>query len=312
MRDVMENTDRILLHLLRFNHIKKTDKRKPHDMCQAGISKALELHFVSVYRYMRKLVERKMVTAHKSYVNGFERTVFTYHLTSVGYDRAMALKTNNSPGNHREIIELYRRFGRVHWLNGEFATASEEYDKAIGMCKKHDCSDLEVDVMIDCGNLKSAIGDVEIAESYYGTALEIATHIGVETGRILNNWGVLRRKCGDFKGAIEYCLKSIDSTNIYDRGHAALEVSYCYAKLGESDKALEYVNIARKIFEKIKDYAAIATVYLVSGMIERNKGNYEKARKLIETGMEKNALKDAVQLYKDELKATEERMLEEM
>lgn len=133
------------------------------------------------------------------------------------------------------------------------------------------------------GELQKSLDEINIALSYvsqYETSNPDA--FAKDYVAILNSKGVVQKRLGFFKDALEtYHLAQTIASKHNDSLSVAIFLTNAgniYQEIGDTDKALEYINNALELHTKLKNQRGIIATNLTLANILNTKGELEKAR----------------------------------
>ncbi len=156
----------------------------------------------------------------------------------------------------------------------------QEYEKAIAYMKesiklpKYN-DNLDIQRYNTLGSAYLKLHQPDTAYLYFNTAYEKAKEYddGVWIGIIASNIGETLYEKGDYPNALKHFLdvaRINDENNYFSSQHnTALNLSKTYLKLGDTQKASEYLSLARKLFPKPQ-----SEVFGNQQEMEKNKQNY--------------------------------------
>jgi serine phosphatase RsbU (regulator of sigma subunit)/Tfp pilus assembly protein PilF len=89
-----------------------------------------------------------------------------------------------------------------------------------------------------------------------------------------------------YKKAIQYSNTRKDSAGIALHANACRNLGFCLSNLGQYNDAEPFMEQALRLYGTIHDSLGLASVYVVYGQVEKDRGNYDRALALLFTGLE--------------------------
>ena len=194
--------------------------------------------------------------------------------------------------NHANTAQLYNNIGSIYFDKGDYATASDYYQKALAIREKVLGSE-DIAVASSYCSIGSIYlffkSDYDIALDYHQKALVIcekvlgAEHSDVAT--IYNNIGFIYSEKEEYEKALDYYQKSLAiRKKVLDPEHPDVAFSYnnighIYKEKEDYDTALDYYLKALVIWKKVlgAEHPLVATCYNNIGAFYFDKGDYDKA-----------------------------------
>ncbi len=171
------------------------------------------------------------------------------------------------------LSETHRGLGYVHWREGDYDDARHHYKIAVEHAKRAENEKLLASIFIELGNVFADMGDLDESATYYRDAIESLERQDdlVELSRVYNNLGDLCLQQEEFEEALHYFQRSLElagKTHNYQMlGYAQLNIGETRAKLGQLDRAVDNLEKAKQIFERIDDQLGIAGVFMDFGLV---------------------------------------------
>ncbi len=178
---------------------------------------------------------------------------------------------------------IYSTLGDENVGQGNFKTATENYERALTIAKEKGDRVLEKKLNIDLGDVFYKLGDFTTAIDYHKSALKIAKEVGdrATEGKSYGNLGTVYHAQGDFKKAVTFHESDLKITEeVKDRdgeGQASNNVGYAYNSLGDYKRALRYLNHSLKIAKELGNRALKGNVYCNLGNTYGNMGYFKAA-----------------------------------
>jgi tetratricopeptide (TPR) repeat protein len=201
-------------------------------------------------------------------------------------DLEHALKVSMSIEDKKGVADAFRGLGYVHILRGEARTSMENYKKASEAAEGTDDIDLIGRIRLEIGNVHHFLKEYDKAKEHYTRAVLILKTVDDknELCRAYNNLGETHLRLGDFEEGIEILRQCMDlATKIGDRtikGWAAFNIAECFAHVGETDTAKQYLQVGMMALERSKDRIGMAYALIVYGktfLIEEDHVHAEEA-----------------------------------
>jgi|GEM_PF-2797583 len=202
------------------------------------------------------------------------------------YQKAMELAKEE--GDRREIARAARGLGYIDWRQGNYESALKMLAKAENISKEVKDPIYGI-VLVDTGNVHSALGDLELARDYYTRAVEELQKSENlwDLARAYNNLGDSYLQSKEWDMALEFFEKCSNVSkkaglNNY-LGWSLFNSAEALNAKGDLEAALTYLDRALPILEKIKDINGLSGVHRDYGLVYLKKGELKKAeRSLIE------------------------------
>ncbi len=198
---------------------------------------------------------------------------------------------NISPGAIMQLVtSLNRTIKEKHGFHkGEEITKKIQKLKALvdleGVAKD-DRSDTGrrklVNAYVNMGNVCSATGEFDEAETYYRRALNITQNFDykLKESEALRNTAHIYKETKRWEDAERYYNKSISlgekTGNAIGMADAYRGLGYIGYTQGRYDKSLECYNLAVEFAEKTRDRDTIGTAYIDMGMVYSDTGDMDK------------------------------------
>ena len=126
------------------------------------------------------------------------------------------------------------------------------------------------------GNIYLWLKNYEKAADYYQKAFDLSKSLGLNTGRNLNNMGIIAYKADRFDEAIDYFMQAIEQyRNMGNKeliAQTQINIGEMYMEKGNYPKAIEFVKqgtdgltAAKKIIGLAEGYELLVTIFIKSG-----------------------------------------------
>ena len=206
------------------------------------------------------------------------------------YRKAIDIRRENLPPNHRSLCVSYNNIGEVQRQMGDYASALVSHTKTLGIKQKILPSN-DLSFATTYNNIALAnelLGEFSDALVFYGKALEIKQKVLPRNHQDLattyNNIGELQRAMGNFSVALVNFEKALHiRLKRYSSTDPSLAITYnniglVHLDLGNFSKAISYLekslNVKLKNFPP--DHSSLALTYNNIGDIHHQMGEYSK------------------------------------
>jgi tetratricopeptide (TPR) repeat protein len=241
------------------------------------------------FRHAQYYIQR-MIFLNAEYEKGGDEAFNTIQMVRIEWEnirKGREWVCTVQPANKaiRQLIVDYASHGT--FVKDLILTVSEQIDWLSVGLKAAITLENKEDEAIVLGNLGAAYhsgGDLSQAEKYYKEYLKISQNIGYFSGEVnaLCNLGILNKDLGRFETAIQYYEKSL---GMYHKDSVSPRI-YCsilgnlgsvYMKMGEFQKAREYLLEANRVAEQSGDKKATAQTITNLASVNLELENYKDA-----------------------------------
>ncbi len=191
----------------------------------------------------------------------------------------LALKLNDDDATARS----YQLAGRMHYQNGNFAKAKENYSQALQYFIRTNNEKGEAEVNSTLAAMYFAQGNQPAAVESYLKALRYYEQVSNKAGMVnaLSNLGNIYLKQNNFSKAIEYHERAIkiyeESSDKFRTLVGADQIGNIYLQKNNFKKASEYFNKSLKLNREINNPTGIAYTLHQLGKIAERMGESDKA-----------------------------------
>ncbi len=189
-----------------------------------------------------------------------------------------AFETEAGTDSTRAVCQL--KIGGIHFVNEQFNQSQNYYAKALQLTNSQNDSIL---AYVGLGNA-SKVNPVK-ADSFYQKALNICTQIddSLRIASTLRVYGSFLSKTSKYQSAAEYLIASSEmypKKKTFDLSRVIVnnEISQLFMDLNDLDRAEEYNQNSIRLCEKNKYRSRNGMTAVISGMIQKEKGNFDKAK----------------------------------
>ncbi len=206
-----------------------------------------------------------------------------YYIQSLSIQRAL--------GNERAEGVTLNNIGETYRTLGDHQRALEYYQRSLDLRRAAGDVRGQAATLNNIALAHSAQGDTQKALEYYELALPLRRAVADPYGEAstLHNIGHIYYKRGEHKKAHEFCTQALEiRQKVGDRrgqANTLLLLGSVAASADEAEKALEYYSRALPLSRVVADRTVEAATLFGLARIERNRGNLQEARSLIETSL---------------------------
>jgi len=183
-------------------------------------------------------------------------------------------------GTDSTLAVCQLKIGGVHFINEKFNKAQIYYAKALQLSNSSNDSIL---AYVGLANT-SKINPIQ-ADSFYQKALNICTYIddSLRIASTLRVYGSYLTRTSKYQSAAEYLVASSEmypKRKMFDLSRVLInnEISQLFMDLNDLDRAEEYNQNSIRICEKNKYRSRNGMTAVISGMIQKEKGNFDLAK----------------------------------
>ena len=185
-------------------------------------------------------------------------------------------------GDRKGVCEINRAMGVIYGNKGDYVSALRCFDNSLTMAMEMGDRALQAKAEGNLAIIYDLQGRMEEAERANEHCLAYFLDNGdlSNAARAANNLGVLNLSKERFQVSAEYFDKTIHagrnlmSKEILSRG--LVNGGYCYARLGQTSRALQYTDEAISLLKEPNDLNMLALAYRNYGYIESKSSNMEK------------------------------------
>jgi tetratricopeptide (TPR) repeat protein len=201
------------------------------------------------------------------------------------FQKALAIST--SDGDMPGITDTLKGLATLFFRKGEYGQALRYGQEALSNAKTLGDPGLLGGILIDIGNIYSVTGKYDEGMRSYEEALNILPQKEfLQIGRALNNIGETHKRFKRYDKAIESLEKAItlglDKGDPINRAWSLFCAAECYARLGDPDKACEYLDDAEPLLKEAADEVGLQELYKVRGLALMFKGDIAGAKAFFE------------------------------
>ncbi len=188
-------------------------------------------------------------------------------------------------------LYIHIRMGRVHFNEGDYGVALNEYEKALSMIGNGN-EKYEAQINNYIGHIYEMEGKYVRALEYFKKAESIAKSNGIdeEIAHAIHRIGTVQFNTGDMDKA-EAALKKAEHIRgnlglLKEQGYSLNNLGIVENLRGNYEKSMEYYKKAKTIAERISDMNSIITVNTNIGDVYTEFGDFDKAEKMFIENME--------------------------
>jgi len=201
-----------------------------------------------------------------------------------------AVSLNKKPDKALDL-KLNKTLATAHYKAGNYATRASILEALLKKYKKID-NKTRADLLAELADSYRRNEIYSKAIDYYQQALKYYKE-SKDTGNqvlILTAMGLSRAKLGDFDVAIENLETALPMTEKLDKHQSTAEIysnlGIIYWDLGEYTKAFKYLTMAKKVEDKEDLKRNLGADFNNEGLVYKSAGNYPKALGAIEMSIE--------------------------
>ncbi len=208
--------------------------------------------------------------------------------------KSLKIKERLSPEKNKNLTNVYLNLGRLQSAIGKLDDALINYNKAeINLLNEYGTDNENlIPIYLNKGGLYIMTNQHEKALAYHEKALELADKYYTDEDRtisqIYGNLGVINKDLGNFTKAIDWSQKALPiNTDPGGKVTILRTMASCYQKLGETETAQHYFELAINTIRSNKDdIPTIGFCYLDYGIFNDEIGNFETARVYLDKAIE--------------------------
>ena len=199
-----------------------------------------------------------------------------------------AIEKYMEAGDRKGVCTVNRSMGIVYGNKGDHASALRCFESSLQMART--IGDKNAEALAQ-GNLAIVFdleGRTAESENALKHCLEYFLEINdrVQVARTSNNLGVLNMSRDNYAVAAGYLESTIESSRVTKNtellGTALVNAGYCYAKGGDTNRAITYTDEAVRIFKEPSNHNMLALSYRNYGAIEMRNSNIDKGFEWLE------------------------------
>jgi tetratricopeptide (TPR) repeat protein len=201
------------------------------------------------------------------------------------YEKAIAVSVSDQ--DMAGIADALQGLSTMHFRKGQYIQALRYGQEALQQVRALKDPNLIGSVLIDVGNILCVTGKYDDGMAAYEEALGILPEEDFfQIGRVLNNIGETHKRHKRYKEAIVSLEKSIslglDKGEMNNRAWSLFCAAECHARLGDTDKALEYLDASEPLLKAASDEVGLQELYKVRAITLNMKGDQTAAKELFE------------------------------
>jgi CHAT domain-containing protein/tetratricopeptide (TPR) repeat protein len=253
-----------------------------YDLAMANTQKALDIARERGYRRCQNRALWGLGSAHK-WMGNYETAISYFEQSLV---IAREIKDRGSEcDNLNELSITYGRLGR--------ADRSIEFsEQALGIARELKNPIIEIEALTYLSTAMYYLGHYDKQKMYQEQALAIARQNKnrAKEAEALDNIGLSQYQLGKYEAALTYYEQALAvNREIRDRvseGENLQHIGIVFSKLGRTEKALEYGELALRMSQEFKQRAREREALHLLATAERDRGNLNRARLLIQQGLQ--------------------------
>lgn len=194
---------------------------------------------------------------------------------------------NDSVPNFRSILHYktlgYLEKGNALQLKGEYHESLENYFICMELAEEGDFTTTSSSLLVSIADTYSMIGNSESAKKYYDKAIDVfrKSNDTIELANALLNAGDEYYRNGEYNKALNNFKESEELFHLYNyplgTAYNKGNIGMVYAKLGDDDLALTFMDEAINILENIEDYYAISEFLIYISDIYQEREEFDTA-----------------------------------
>lgn len=220
-----------------------------------------------------------------TYLGEIYRNLNQYEKSKSYYDKMCALAFSLQDTYHQITCRLNE--SKLAFDLGNTGDALRLAFEALSLTKKYNYPPQYVGVLIQIGDIYESLSEFDVATEYYYRALRVAepTGLGQETGTLLSALAWINKEQGNFKYALDFLDRAqMVREKIGDqRGIANCHNvrGLVYLQLGEFEKSLQEQNKGLVIRRNIDYQEGVAASLYNIGLVYEKQGKMDKALELM-------------------------------
>jgi len=201
------------------------------------------------------------------------------------YEKAIAVSVSDQ--DMAGIAEALQGLSTMHFRKGEYIQALRYGQEALQQARALKDPTLIGGILIDVGNTLCVTGKYDAGMASYEEALNLLPETEFfQIGRALNNIGETHKRHKRYKEAIETLEKSItlglDKGEMNNRAWSLFCAAECHARLGNIEKATEYLDASEVLLKAASDEVGLQELYKVRGITLSMKADQKGAKEFFE------------------------------
>ena len=204
-----------------------------------------------------------------------------------------ALGIYESLQNAQKIAETHNLLGKLYDNKGDFPNGKKHFDSSIALSEQIGYMKVKIAALNGLGVIYISVDD-HLAVSYNEQSIKLAQQQHDLKGEALalGSVGLCYYRLGNYVKAIDCLQKALNINdkigNDYDKAPNYRHLGFVYGKLLEYDKALDYYKKAIAVAEKTNNENIQGSIYNVLGNTYKAMKKYDEAILNIEKGNELN------------------------
>ena len=217
-----------------------------------------------------------------------ERSRGNFRQAEKMYEKALAVSVSDQ--DMFGIADALKGLSNMYFRKGEYGQALRYANEALVQAKLLNDPSMIGSLLIDLGNIYCVTGKYDDGMRQYEKALEVLPSKDFfQIGRVLNNIGETHKRHARYDKAIESLEKAItlgiDKGDTNNRAWSLFCAAECHARLGDPDKAINYLDGAEPLLKESSDLVGLQELYKVRGIALKVKGNEKGAREGFEASI---------------------------
>ena len=201
------------------------------------------------------------------------------------FEKALAVST--SDGDMAGIADSLKGLSTMFFKKGEYGQALRYGQEALSNARVLKDATLIGSILIDLGNVYCVTGKYDDGMKAYEEALRVLPEKEfLHIGRALNNMGETHKRHARYDEAVASLEKAIvlgtERGDPVNRAWSLFCAAECYARKGDPDKALDYLESSETILKGSSDEVGLQELYKVKGIALERKGDRPKAKEFFE------------------------------
>lgn len=210
----------------------------------------------------------------------------TNHIQSIEY-YVKALAINSESDNKSEIARTLVNLANAYSAVGQYQKSIEHFLSAMDMHEKTDDKEGMAWASLGTARLFKLLGLYEKSMQYIETALGLYREIEQKTGKsngvtlCLNELGGIYQKMGNYERALEYVKMVLEinvrNKNLYGQASNHMSLGVIFLEKGQNELAGENLQKALFLKEQVGDSIDLAALNRNLAEVELRKNNFSKA-----------------------------------
>jgi signal transduction histidine kinase/tetratricopeptide (TPR) repeat protein len=193
----------------------------------------------------------------------------------------------------KKMADAHNLLGRIYDNRGDFANGKKHFDSALTLSEQIGYTKVKIAALNGLGVIYIGVDD-NIAVKYNEQAIQLAQKQGDLKGEALalGSVGLCHYRLGDYTKAVETLQKALRLNekikNDYDIPYNYRSLGHVYVKLSEYDKGMDCYKKGLEIAEKTNNENIEGALYYLIGSTYKFMKRYDEAITNIEKGLELN------------------------